>query len=90
MRRGGWLVHKTAESQGALLQEKAWMRGALHDLSQPLTALECRLYLGMMGTGDGPQADAAEMRTSVEESLQQCERIMVMVRAMQDHLTRNN
>lgn len=62
------------------------MRVALHDLSQPLTALECGLYLGSMGVDGTPNVDAAEMRTSIEEALRQCERMMTQVRAMQDHL----
>ena len=38
-----------------------WIREALHDLCQPLTALECRLYLGTMGEGGG-EATADDMR----------------------------
>ena len=29
----------------------AWMDGALHDLCQPLTALQCRLFLATMAAG---------------------------------------
>ena len=62
------------------------MRAALHELSQPLTALECRLYLGAMGTGGTPSDDAIEMRAAIDEALRQCERMMTKVRAMQEHL----
>jgi hypothetical protein len=60
------------------------MLQALHDLSQPLTAMECRLYLGMMSSGGEPEA--AELVETIRESLAECERLMVRVRSMQDRL----
>ena len=62
------------------------MRVALHDLCQPLTALECRLYLGTMGSGGTPSEEVEELKVSMDEALNQCERMMTKVRAMQIHL----
>ena len=62
--------------------DREWMRQALHDLSQPLTAMECRLYLGVMSG----EPEAAELVETIRESLVECERLMARVRAMQDHL----
>ncbi len=62
-----------------------WIREALHDLCQPLTALECRLYLGTMGEGGG-EATADDMRQTIVEGLAECERLMAQVRMMQDRL----
>ena len=72
----------TASNQ---MSEQAWMRVALHDLCQPLTALECRLFIGTMGQhGWPPTAD--EMRETIRESLVECERMILGVRAMQERL----
>ncbi len=64
--------------------DRQWMVQALHDLSQPLTAMECRLYLGIMSS-DGP-GDAVELTATVRESLVECERLMARVRSMQERL----
>ena len=61
-------------------EEMEWVRGALHDLCQPLTALECRLFLGLL---DGSEA---ELRVSVKEARVQCERLIAGVRGMQARL----
>ena len=58
------------------------MREALHDLSQPLTAMECRLYLGTMDPAD----TAEQLRETIREALAECERLMLRVRAMQARL----
>ena len=57
-----------------------WLRDALHDLCQPLTALECRLFLGLSQQGE------AEMRTAIKEAMVQCERLIDGVRGMQIRL----
>lgn len=81
MRRAkGVLASKTDAIPG----DRKWMKDALHDLCQPLTALECRLYLGSIGYGGG--AEAEEMRTAMREGLLQCERMITQVRGMQDRL----
>lgn len=51
---------------------------ALHDMAQPLTALQCCLYLGT--TEEHP----AEMMKALREGLVECERAMVQMRLLQD------
>ncbi len=70
---------------GSDTSQTDWIRRALHDLCQPLTALECRLYLGTMGEA-GREATADEMRQTIVEGLVECERLMAQVRVMQDRL----
>ena len=60
--------------------EQEWMRIALHDLCQPLTALECRLYLGL-GEPNEPA-----LRLAMQEAMMQCERLIDGVRGMQIRL----
>jgi len=64
----------------------AWMQKALHDLTQPLTALECGLFIGTMSPDGirGPQAE--ELLHTILEALGQCERVTLQVRAMQDRM----
>ncbi len=57
------------------------MEDALHDLCQPLTALQCRLFLATLVSGEDR---AEEMEQAVEDALRQCERAIGLVRAMQD------
>ena len=66
-------------------KDTEWMRKALHDLCQALTALESRLFLGTMDDG-GRIATADGMRQTIIDSLKECERLMAHVRAMQDRL----
>ena len=63
------------------------MRRALHDLSQPLTALECRLYLGTMPAQPGREPQATELQDTIREALIECERLIASVRSMQDRLS---
>ena len=67
---------------GAPAPEAVWMRTALHDLAQPLTALECVLFLGTLA----PTPSAATLREAIDEALVQCQRMTDGVRAMQEHL----
>jgi hypothetical protein len=61
-----------------------WMREALHDLCQPLTALECGLYIGTMSP-DGVRAPTAEeLRATILQALVQCERVTARLRVIQD------
>lgn len=63
-----------------------WMRKAMHDLCQPLTALECGLFLGTIGV-DGVRAPTAEeLLTTILAALEQCERATVQVRAIQERM----
>jgi hypothetical protein len=75
-------MHNSPSDQ---IAEQAWMRVALHDLCQPLTAVECRLFIGTMGQ-DGREPSAGEMRETIRESLVECERMIYLVRAMQERL----
>ena len=63
--------------------EREWIRQALHDLSQPLTALECRLYLGSMPNESDREHD---LRETIRDALTECHRLMDGVRSMQDRL----
>jgi hypothetical protein len=60
-----------------------WMPAALHDLCQPLTALECGLFVGTMSPDGvrGPRAE--ELLATILEALAQCERLTLSIRAMQ-------
>lgn len=62
---------------------EVWMQGALHDLCQPLTALQCRLALATLVRKGGPEEELAELRETVVESLVECERLIGHVRRMQ-------
>ncbi len=53
------------------------MRQALHDLCQPLTALQCRLELAPLGGTD------EDYREAVQLGLVECGRLMQGVEAMQ-------
>ena len=59
--------------------EEAFDRG-LHDLSQPLTALQCRLYLGTTETEPGAMEEA------LRESLIECERVLRKMREWQERV----
>ena len=72
-----------------------WLQQDLHDLCQPLTALECQLYLSLLplvengvGEADKSARVAAEQErvSGIKEALVECGRMMTMVRAMQKHI----
>lgn len=63
---------------------QVWMQVALHDLCQPLTALQCRLTLATMVTKNGREEEIQELRATVAESLAECDRLIGHVRRMQD------
>ncbi len=54
------------------------LASALHDLCQPLTALQCRLEIGALTATPTGYAEA------VREGLKECERLMSRVKAMQE------
>ncbi len=66
--------------------EMAWIRQALHDLCQPLTALECVLYVGTMSPDGVRPPTAAELLATVQQALVQCERATAGVRGIQERL----
>lgn len=78
-------MHSTFEQSTPDRNLQDWIQDALHDLSQPLTALQGRLFLAMLHTPGGEQ-ERVELRRAVEDGLQQCERMIVHVRSMQRHL----
>lgn len=67
-------------------EAEAWLGAALHDLCQPLTALQCRLALGSLATAGRVGDELTELREAVRDSLVQCERMLKQVRAMQVYL----
>lgn len=78
-------MHSTLEQSTHDRNLQDWIQDALHDLSQPLTALQGRLFLATLHP-PGSEEERAEMRRAVEDGLQQCERMMVSVRSMQRHM----
>ncbi len=67
-------------------RELEWMRRAMHDLCQPVTALECGLFLGTMSR-DGVQTPTAEeLLATIQGALEQCERVTGQLRLIQEHL----
>ena len=65
-----------------------WMRKGLHDLCQPLTAMECRLYLTQMDgqhSSAGPAVEA-ELRAAIQDAMTECRRMMHLLREMQERL----
>jgi hypothetical protein len=71
---------------GVQTGETAWMRRALHDVCQPLTALECLLYVGTMSPDGVRSPTAEELLVTVLEALAQCERVTAGVRGIQERL----
>ena len=67
-------------------EAEVWLGSALHDLCQPLTALQCRLALGSLAAARGSGDELTELREAVGDSLVQCERMLKQVRAMQVYL----
>ena len=81
-------LSNTSEQEAADNPLQSWLQDALHDLSQPLTALQCRLFLSTLHA-PGSEEERTEMRRAVEDGLRQCERMMVSVRWMQKHVDEN-
>jgi hypothetical protein len=74
-----------------MTEKKHWIRVALHDLCQPLTALECRLYLGTLEVEDAHEGaivspENLRLRDTLGDALAECERMMALVRGMQERL----
>ena len=90
-RRGEWghePVHRIEMVRGMAdhTVDSEWVRRALHDLSQPMTALECGLFIGTMSP-DGVRAPTArELLETILQALQQCERMSMQLRAMQERM----
>ncbi len=73
------------EHGGTAISRDAWLRTTLHDLCQPLMALECLLYVNREAVADEP-LEASLLRRVMDEGLVECGRMLVLVRAMQRRL----
>ena len=66
------------------------MGDALHGLCQPLTALQCRLFLATWpqtaAEALSPAARAQELEQAITEALKQCERAIEQVRAIRERV----
>ena len=74
-----------SECVGAASQ-LAWMRQAMHDLSQPLTALECGLFVGTMSVDGAIPPTAEELLATILAALEQCDKATKQVRAIQERM----
>jgi ribosomal protein S9 len=70
-------VHENQEQQKTLA---AQMNEALHELSQPLTVLQCRLAMGELSGEQGA------MREAIAEALLECTRANMAVSLMRETL----
>jgi len=78
------------DGQGAATGNAPWIGEALHDLCQPLTALECGLYIGTISP-DGVRAPTPEeLLETIQEALRQCERLATGLRVIQDRTNRES
>jgi len=59
--------------------QSEWLQTALHDFAQPLTALECGLFLSTL---DADQ-DARALRQTLDAAMVQCQRMLVCFRELQ-------
>ena len=66
--------------------ELEWMRSALHELSQPLTALECGLFVGTMSPDGVSAPQAEELMATIRQALVQCERMTGQFRLIQERI----
>ena len=63
-----------------------WMRKALHDLCQPLTALECGLFVGTMSPDGVSAPKAEELMATIVLAPEQCGRVTGQVRMIQERM----
>ncbi len=77
-------MHKT----GAMAETDlaSWMRTAIHDLCQPMTALECGLFIGTMSPDGVRKPTAEDLTVTIIEALEQCGRVSAQLKAMQARL----
>lgn len=69
-----------------------WVRRSIHDLCQPLTALQLLLYMGL-AERVGDKAEAAEvvgLRKTLDEAIVECDKLVSLVRSMQQRTTDRN
>ena len=77
-------MHNPAMASQA--DESQWLRSALHDISQPMTALECGLYIGTMTVDGNRTPQAEELMATIRAALEQCHRVSSQLRLMQERL----
>ena len=70
---------KAAGDESSLIAQIAH---ALHDVCQPLTALQCRLEIDQMEGEMGEVEDAASRERRVADCLRECERLNGLVLVM--------
>ena len=73
-------VPKRGASRDQAAEGLGWIAKLLHDLSQPLCALECRLYLTAMDMTDSRE----ETRMAMGECQAELKRALDIVREMQE------
>lgn len=64
----------------------SWLQTSLHDLCQPMTALECGLFLGTMSPDGVRTPTAEELAATIVAALEQCARVSAQLKAMQVRL----
>ncbi len=63
-----------------------WLPLALHNLAQPLTALEFGLFIGTMSPDGVRGPTAEELMATILDALGKCERVTMQVKAIQKRL----
>ena len=66
--------------RGFRAQQRRQLSGALHDLCQPLTTLQCRLEMAILSDSEESYREAAET------GLTECRRILQLVESMREIL----
>ncbi len=77
---------KPLESEATARPDDDWMRHGLHDLCQPLMALECLLFVNREPV-EGESLDASVLRGVIQEGLVECQRMLVLMQGMQQRMT---
>ncbi len=80
-------VHEQVQTRE---QVPVWLPEALHDLSQPITALACGLFVGTMSPDGIRNPQAEELLATIQEALGQCERITLSLRAIQARMAQSD
>jgi signal transduction histidine kinase len=77
---------EVSETHNNVESRDSWLRRALHDLCQPLTALDCLLYINREPV-TGELLETTVLRNVMEEALVESTRMLTLVRQMQERLT---
>ena len=79
-------VHGAGTSMAAAETKErhaAWIQPLIHDLCQPLMALDCLLSVNREAV-PGESLDASLLRTVMEEGLVECGRMIALIRAIEE------